>query len=71
MKAKITSVSNMTPQLTRVYLYDIVDDDGAVLLSNQSIDVLPSDALVQLKTKLEAFRQQYELDEIKVGTEIE
>lgn len=71
MKVIITNIGNITPQLTRVYLYDIVDDNDLVIMQNQSIDVQPSDAVAQIKNKLELFRQQYEIDELKVGMEIE
>lgn len=70
MKVVITNMSEITPQLTRVYSYSILDDKGAALLSNQSIDVMPSDALEQIKSRLDAFKAQYEVNDIQVGMEI-
>lgn len=71
MKALVTEVGKITPQFTRAYKYDIVDDEGTILLADQSIDVKPSEAMAEIKLQLDAFIAQYEVEEPTIGTEIE
>lgn len=69
MKIIIKEIGQITPQLTRFYKYDIVENDE-VLLGDQSIECKPSEAEPRLKSRLEAFQVEYQVDTIEVGTEI-
>lgn len=70
MKIIITQITDITPMLTRQYKYNLVTDEDAVLLSDQSLESKPSEAQATLRNKLDAFRKEYEIDDIEIGMEI-
>lgn len=71
MKAIITQKSELEINLTKFYTFDIVDDDGSVILSSQVIQCRPSEATDSIKAKVAAFESEYEQDaDIEVGSEV-
>lgn len=70
MKAIITEVGEITPQYTRFIRYNICNNKGDVLLSNQSVESRPSQAKLLIKAKLDEFEQEYERVDLEVGMEI-
>jgi hypothetical protein len=70
MKAIITSKSELTLNLTQQFIFDIVDDDQAILTS-QVVEAIPSHAEAEIKNKLDAFAAEYQVSQdIEIGTEI-
>lgn len=69
MKIIITEIGKITPQLTKHYVYNIVEGEE-IILANQSLEAKPSEITALLKLKLEAFITEYEIDIVEVGTEI-
>lgn len=72
MKATITDKSELTLQLTQHFTFDILDDEGQPLLTSQSIECSPSNAVNEIKAKIAAYQTEYELSaaQLEIGTEI-
>lgn len=71
MKARITQKSGLSLNLKQSYTFDILGDDGEVLLPSQTIECSPSNCADEIRTKLTAYAEEYEKSqEIEEGTEI-
>lgn len=71
MKAIITQKSELTLNLTQHFVFDVISDDDVVLLSSQSVECSPSNAINEIKSKVALFAEEYETSEqLEVGTEI-
>lgn len=72
MKAKITSKSELTMNLRQSFVFDIVDDEGITLLTSQTVECSPSNAITEIKQKVLAYQEEYEKSqELPEGMEIE
>jgi len=69
MKIIITEISQITPQLTKHYRYNVVDEEN-IVLENQTLESKPTDAENILRSKLEDFNTQYLAESLQVGMEI-
>lgn len=71
MKAIITQKSELTLNLTQHFVFDVISDDDVVLLSSQSVECSPSNAINEIKSKVALFAEEYEKShQLEVGTEI-
>lgn len=61
MKAKIKDKSQLTLQLKQYFTFDILSDEGEVLLADQTIEVTPSNAIEDIRKKLSEYQTEYEL----------
>lgn len=72
MRAIITQKSALTMNLRQSFVFDIVDDDGTVLLASQTVECSPSTAVTEIKQKIQSYQEEYERSqELPEGTEIE
>lgn len=72
MKAKITQKSELSMNLRQSFVFDILDDDGEVLLSSQTVECSPSTAITEIKQKVQSYQEEYEKSqELPEGLEIE
>jgi len=72
MKAIITQKSELNLNLLQHFTFDILDDKGEVLLSDQTVQCSPSTAVEDIKSKVSAYEEEYEKSKsLEVGTEIE
>jgi len=72
MKAIITGKTELKFGLKQMFTFDIVDDDGKVVLSNQSMDCIPSNAVSEIRSEVAKYQAEYEIsNELAIGTEIE
>lgn len=72
MKAKITGKSELRlSDLTREYLFDILDNEGNTILGSQSIISRPSEIVATLTNIVNEYRAVFEDEnDVEVGTEI-
>lgn len=71
MKAIITAKSELTLNLNQHFTFDILDDDGNTVLTSQTVECSPSNAVAEIAAKLQAYQQEYEKsEELEVGMEI-
>ena len=72
MKAKITNKSELRlSDLTREYIFDILDDSGEIVLANQTITTRPSTVVADLQAKVAEYQAVYEDEnDAEVGEEI-
>lgn len=70
MKARITDKSELTLSLLQHFTFDILDDDDNEVLTSQSIECMPSQAVNTIKTKIAEYQTEYELSQ-EIPTEIE
>jgi len=61
MKAKIKDKSQLTLQLKQYFTFDILSDEGEVLLADQTIEATPSNAIEDIRKKLSEYQTEYEL----------
>lgn len=72
MKAIITQKSELSLNLKQSFVFDILDDEGEVLLSSQTVECSPSTAITEIKQKVLAYQEEYEKSqELPEGLEIE
>ena len=72
MKAKITGKSELSLDLTQHFTFDILSDDGQLILASQSVKTSPSTAVQDIKAKVLAYQEEYEKSqELPEGMEIE
>lgn len=70
MKAIITQISELAPDLTVSVTYDIYDGDKAVCKSQSATDT-PSNIRATIKSKVEAYEAEYvAAQSVEVGEEI-
>lgn len=62
MKAKITAKTELSPELTRYYTFDVIDDNDNVILPNQSVQSRPSEAVVTIQSRVAEVATQYEAE---------
>lgn len=71
MRAIITQKSELSLSLKQSFVFDILDDEGEVLLSSQTVECSPSNAVNEIKQKLQAYEEEYELSQdLPEGLEI-
>lgn len=72
MKAIITGKSELRmSDLTRDYTYNIVDDEGKVILSDQTIIEHPSEVVANIQQKVAEYQTVYEDEnDVEVGQEV-
>jgi len=71
MKAKITQKSELTLNLNQHFTFDILDDDGNTVLTSQTVECSPSNAVAEIAAKLQAYQAEYEKSQdLEVGMEI-
>lgn len=71
MKAIITQKSELTLNLTQHFIFDVLTDGGEAVLISQSIECSPSNAVEEIKAKLESYQQEYTASqELEIGMEI-
>ncbi len=72
MKAKITNKSELRlSDLTREYVFDILDDSGEIVLANQRITTRPSTVVTDVQEKVAEYEVAYEdQNDVEVGQEI-
>ena len=72
MKAIITQKSQLTFNLRQSFVFDIVDDEGEIILASQTVECSPSTAINEIKQKIQAYQEEYERSqELPEGMEIE
>jgi len=71
MRAKITTKSELTLNLSQHFTFDILDDDGNTVLTSQTVECSPSNAVAEIAAKLQAYQAEYEKSQdLEVGMEI-
>jgi len=71
MKAIITAKSELTLNLNQHFTFDILDDDGNTVLTSQTVECSPSNAVAEIAAKLQAYQAEYEKSQdLEVGMEI-
>jgi len=71
MKAIITQKSELTLNLNQHFTFDILDDDGNTVLTSQTVECSPSNAVAEIAAKLQAYQAEYETSQdLEVGMEI-
>lgn len=60
MKAIIRQKSGLTLNLTQHFTFDILDDDDTVILASQSIEAVPSNAVNEIKARVQAYQEEYQ-----------
>jgi len=71
MKAIITQKSELTLNLNQHFTFDILDDDGNTVLTSQTVECSPSNAVAEIAAKLQAYQAEYEKSQdLEVGMEI-
>lgn len=72
MKAKITAKSELRwPDLVRDYTFDILDDDGEIMIGSQSVVVRPSEITNRLSEIVAEYKAVLEDEnDVQVGDEI-
>lgn len=70
MKARITQKSELTLSLLQHFTFDILNDDDEVVISSQSIECMPSQAVSTIKAKVAEYQTEYEVSQ-EIPTEIE
>ena len=71
MKAIIRQKSELTLNCTQHFTFDITDGDGTILLSSQTVECSPSNAVNEIRNKVQNFENEYQVsEELEVGTEI-
>lgn len=72
MKAKITSKSELRlSDLTREYTFDVVTDNGQVILTSQTVTARPSEVVSRLTEIVSEYQAAYEDEaDVEVGEEI-
>lgn len=71
MKAKITQKSELTLNLTQHFIFDVLTDAGEAVLTSQAIECSPSNAVEEIKAKLESYQQEYTVSQdLEIGMEI-
>ena len=72
MKAIIKQKSELSLSLKQSFVFDILDDEGEILLSSQTVECSPSTAITEIKQKVQAYQEEYEKSqELPEGMEIE
>jgi hypothetical protein len=62
MKAKITAKTDLQPDLTRYYTFDVIDDNEEIIMRNQSVQCRPSEAAATIQGKVAEVAAQYEAE---------
>lgn len=62
MKAKIIAKTELHPDLTRHYTFDIIDDNDEVVIANQSVQSKPSEAVTTIQGRVAEVAAQYEAE---------
>jgi len=71
MKAIIRQKSELTLNCTQHFIFDITDGDGTILLSSQTVECTPSNAVNEIRNKVQNFENEYQAsEELAVGMEI-
>jgi hypothetical protein len=71
MKLIITQKSELTLNLTQHFTFDILDEDGTPILTSQTVECSPSNAVQELTAKLNTYQEEYvKSEELPVGMEI-
>lgn len=71
MRAIITQKSEISLDLQQSVTFDVLADDGTVILSSQTVQASPSQVSQVIKDKLTAYQTEYELSQqLEVGAEI-
>lgn len=71
MKAIITQKSELSLNLNQHFTFDILDDDGNTVLTSQTVECSPSNAVAEIAAKLQAYQAEYEKSQdLEVGMEI-
>lgn len=72
MKAIITERSELNwATLTRKYKFDVLTDDGEMVLPSQEIEARPREVVADLQLKIAEYQAAYEeANDVEVGTEV-
>jgi hypothetical protein len=72
MKAIITQKSELTLNLMQHFTFDILSDEGEEVLTSQSVECSPSNAVNEIRNKVAAFEEEYQKSQsLEIGTEID
>lgn len=72
MKAKITAKSELRwPALVRDYTFDILDDEGELILGSQSVEARPSEISGRIQQIVTEYQVAFEDEnDVEIGAEI-
>lgn len=71
MKAIITQKSELTLNLTQHFTFDVISDEGEAILTSQTVECVPSNAVNEIKSRVQAYEAEYQVSqELPEGLEI-